>query len=207
MIWGVKGKEVRADLAGGKNSGRRAKNPPATNEQIAERGNITKRNAGYVQKNSPDVSSNEEAINKIIRFAQEGIKNVINTGGRVRLDDTPTVQAITWNYLDVCSQNGMLPTLTGLSMAIGCTINAIDDHMRRHPDSESSAWFRYMKTVFAEILSQSMLSGKTVSIPSIFVLKASYNWRDDPREDVNDRDTSDKPDAKAIMEKYGDLLE
>ncbi len=207
MIWSATGKEVNADLAEKKKSGRPANNPPATNEQIAERGAIAKKTSSYVQKNSPDVSSNEEAINKIIHFAQEGIKNVIATGGRVRLDDTPTVQAITWNYLDVCSQNGMLPSLNGLSMAIGCTIHAIEDHMRRHPDSESTAWFKYMKTVFAEILSQAMLSGKTVSIPSIFVLKARYNWRDDQPEDIGDQDRKDKVDAKTIMEKYSDLPE
>ena len=194
-------------MAEGNKRGRRANNPPATNEQIVERGNRIKMNSRQIPKNTPDVSANEEAINRIVHFAQEGLKNVIANGGRVRLDDTPTVQAITWNYLDVCSQNGMIPTMTGLSMAIGCTINAVDDHMRRHPDSETTAWIRFVKNIFAEILAQSMLAGKTVPIPSIFVLKSRYNWRDDQPEDIGDQDRTDKMDAKTIMEKYGDLPE
>ena len=193
-------------MAEGNKRGRRANNPPQTREQMLAVSKQKKAGMLYNQ-NEAEKSANEEAIGRIISFAQDGIANVIKTGGRVRLDDTQAVQAITWNYLDVCAETGMLPTLSGLSMAIGCTIHAIDDHMRRHPDSESTAWFRYMKTVFAEILSQAMLSGKTVSIPSIFVLKASYNWSDEPGEDIHEHDTGDKVDAKTIMEKYGDLPE
>jgi len=61
--------------------------------------------------------------------------------------------------------------------------------------------------VFADILSQTMLAGKSVAIPSIFVLKARYGWKDDPGVDMSEKNPTESVDAKTIMEKYSDLPE
>lgn len=184
--------------------GRPMKNPPQTQEQMMAVMEQRKNNQLF-SRNDAERSANEEAIGRIVQFASAGVQNVMLNKDRVRLDDTCRIQEITGEYLNTCAACGMTPSMTGLSMAIGCTLHAIDAHLRKYPDSESSAWFRYMKAVFAEILSQAMLSGKTVSIPSIFVLKACYNWKDDPGDDLTERSADDKADAKTIMEKYVDL--
>ena len=194
-------------MAGGRNSGRRPNNAPQTDEQIVATAKIRARSNTTLARTEEARTANEESIGRIVQFASEGIQNVIQNGGRVRLDDAEAVKAITWHYLEVCSNNGMIPTMTGLSMAIGCTIHALNDHKRRHPDSETSAWLRYVKDIFAEILAQSMLNGKTVPIPSIFMLQAKYNWNDTPADDLDDNAETDKTDARTIMEKYSDLPE
>jgi len=191
--------------ATGNPRGQAPKYPPQTEEQMIAVGQKKKLQNNAYSHNESEKSANEEAIGRIVQFAFEGVQNVIENGGRIRLSDSEAVKAITYRYMDVCSRHGMLPTMTGLSMAIGCTLHSLEDHKRKHPDSETTAWLKYMKDVFAEILAQSMLAGKTVAIPSIFTLKAMYHWRDDPGLNLDDQERSDKVDAKTIMEKYSDL--
>ena len=200
-------KKKRNHSATGRPKGRDPKYPPQTEEQIIAVGKQKAFGNKTYPSDEEERSANEEAIGRIVQFAFEGVQNVIANGGRIRLEDTEAIQAITYRYLDVCARSGMLPTMTGLAMAVGCTPAAMEDHRRRHPDSETSKWLRYMKDVFGEILAQSMLKGKTVAIPSIFALKAQYNWRDDPGDDLSERNGSDKVDPRTIMEKYSDLPE
>jgi len=187
--------------------GRKAKNSPATEEQIVEVGRRKALVNPMYPSDPAELSANEEAIGRIISFAREGVENVIANGGKIRLDDTEAIKAITWRYLDICSRNGIPPSMTSFSMAIGCTIQAMNDYKRRHPQSETTAWLNYVKEVFADILSQTMLAGKSVAIPSIFVLKARYGWKDDPGVDMSEKNPTESVDAKTIMEKYSDLPE
>ena len=190
-----------------RNAGRKSKNSPATEEEIIAVGKQKALQNPVYKGASLELSANEEAIGRIIGFAREGVENVIANGGKIRLDDAEAIKAITWRYLDICSKNGIPPSMTGLSMAIGCTIHALEDHKRRHPQSETTAWLNYIKDVFAEILSQTMLAGKSVAIPSIFVLKARYGWKDDPVDNLGEQKNTESVDAKTIMEKYSDLPE
>ena len=182
------------------------KNPPQTDDEMAL--SVIQKSGLKAYRRSETIEANEKQIQKIVSVMTEGMKHKARENGKIKLSDTWAVKEITIRYMEICAENAALPTMAGLSQALGVSREALYDHVKRHPQDETSRWIRDTSDTFGEILMQSALSGTVSAIPAIFTAKARYGWRED--DSGFDRSVEPLPDQatpEAIAEKYSDLPE
>jgi len=182
----------------------KAKKKPMTNEQIMDMVQ-TKKMGQNVGKAAEWREANDAEISKILAMSLSGLYNVAEPQENISLNDTEAIKQITMRYMKACFSQSMIPSMTDIASSLGCTRAAIYFFMQQHPDHPSTAWFRHLSDVFGDVLAKAALSGATAGIPSIFVLKAKFGWREDADEMPRDDKSNDHMDADTIMDKYQDL--
>lgn len=147
---------------------------------------------------------NEQLVSSLVADAAAGMKAVADPTRRVPLSDVEMVRAVTCGYLEHCSARGVLPSMSGLALCLGCSRQALYAHIRRNPDSETAEWLMGFSDVCGELVMQASLSGAVQAIPAIFIAKCRYGWK----ENVADLTVEPKQTnltADAIVERYADL--
>ena len=158
-----------------------------------------------MDKRSETREQNDAEISKLIEISLAGLQNIAKGETHVTLSDTATVKWITLRYLEMCKEHSVIPSFVDLANAIGCTRQALYRFIKTHPDHPTTDWLLHLRDVFSDILAKSALNGATRDIPSIFVLKAKYGWREDADDMPQNDNTQEHLDADAIIEKYADL--
>ena len=96
----------------------------------------------------------------------------------VSLTDIDRVVEITLDYVHSCAQSATIPSIVGLSRALGHTRQSIYDAINRNSPKQAARWFEVCRDSFAEALSNSALRNGTNTITSIFLLKALYDFKE-----------------------------
>ncbi len=184
---------------------RPVKNPPMTDEQLATQADIKKKTTKMYSKANDWREVNDAELSKIIGISLTGLQNVADTQKHITLSDTEAVKDITMRYMQVCMEHSVIPSFVDVANAIGCTREAIYVFMKNHPDHETSKWFRHLRDVFSDVVAKCAMNGALAGIPTIFVLKSRFGWREDA-DDMPQKDVSKEHlDADTIVEKYQDL--
>ena len=184
----------------------KSKNPIQTDEEmslsIAE-GKQTRVYGGRTET----AAVNDARISEIVTSLADGVENLIGDRQKVSLSDLDTIQAVTVRYIRKCSQSAALPTVSGLAKALGVSRQAIYDHIRQHPKSETAKWFEDISDSFGEAMMQAALTGTVAPVPAIFIAKARFNWRDAITiETPVDNRFEEELSPEEIAAKYADWL-
>ncbi len=130
---------------------------------------------------------------------------------KIDLRNPELVQKVVVSYTDACARNGALPSKSGLARAMGISRRALDYYIQKHPDEKSGEYLAIVCDAFADTLSAAALAGSVHPIVSIFLSKALYQYRDNPKEPEPLDSTADplgrNLDAQEIADKYGELLD
>jgi hypothetical protein len=156
---------------------------------------------------SKDVDGGEKVQALVSQLAAE------LAAGPVKIDlrNPDLVQKVVVAYADACARNGALPSKSGLARAMGISRRALDYFIQKHPDEKSGEYLAIVCDSFAETLNAAALAGSVHPIVSIFLSKALYQFRDNPKEPEPLDDTADPlgqgTDAQEIADRYAGLLD
>ena len=98
--------------------------------------------------------------------------------GRTDLFDAASVKAVTREYMEHCSEAGSLPTVMGLSAALGISRRWLNRFLREHPETEGAKFLEVVKELFADVLTQAGLSKHISEALTIFILKNTASMAD-----------------------------
>ena len=150
------------------------------------------------------IEANKDTISSLVgdladRLEQAEVREKIN------LKDTDAVKAQTMLYIRSCQISGVLPTMAGISLALGVTPVGLTNFMKNNAETDTAKWLRNVKEHFGTLLAQAALDNAVAGSPAIFTLKANYGWRDDPEPEVQNNDGQEELTPDAIAAKYQDL--
>lgn len=185
-----------------KSRGREPNNYPMTFEQMVESNEARKPKKS---DRRAILEANKTEISMLVGDLAKRLENQEETKTKVNLRDTERVKRISLEYIRSCQYTGTLPTMAGVSLALGCFSESLKVFILRNPGHETSQWFRVLKSHFADILNQAALAGDVAPIPAIFTLKASYNWNDQPEQEAKDNSETEDMTPDAIAAKYDDI--
>lgn len=151
------------------------------------------------------IEANKDTISSIVGDLADRLEEAERCSKKADMRDLPTIKDITLRYIRSCQISGTVPSMAGLSLAIGITPQSMSIYMKRHPDSETTKWLKTIKEHFGDLIGQSALNGSVAPVPAIFVLKSNYGWRDDPEPEVQNNDGSEELSPDAIAAKWSDL--
>ena len=152
----------------------KAKNPPQDMEEMV-------------------ISETQRVGNKLLEreqmadFNSEQISNMVNrVGGELRavpknpvsLSDISSVKQITLDYFTACEKAGTIPSMSGLARALGHSRQNLYNCVNRQSPKDAAAWFELCKDAISEMLETSSMTNTINSIVGIFLLKASYGYRE-----------------------------
>ena len=130
----------------------------------------------------------------------------VKKNGKIDLDDLAAVEATATRYLESCRRANVVPTILGLSAALGYSRKAVWEFITRHPESRSAQYLDALRSAFAAVLAQLGLSRNCSEAVSIFLLKNSGQGLTDKTEiDLAAHQESplgEKADPEALRRKY-----
>ena len=130
----------------------------------------------------------------------------VKKNGKIDLNDITAVEATATRYLESCRRANVVPTVLGLSAALGYSRKAVWEFITRHPESRSAQYLDALRSAFAAVLAQLGLSRNCSEAVSIFLLKNSGQGLTDKTEiDLAARQESplgEKADPEALRRKY-----
>ena len=97
---------------------------------------------------------------------------------KISLNDTRRVFEVALQYVNACAEVGAIPSKIGCCRAFGCSRQAVDDFMRRHPEHQTTELLSICFDSFAEALNAAGLTGAAHPIVGIFISKALYGWKE-----------------------------
>lgn len=179
------------------------RNLPQTTEQMLMTNEMSKPKK-YSRREI--IEANKDTISALVGNLADRLEAAEMTE-RIDIRDTETLKDQTLRYIRSCQISGVMPTMTGLALAIGYAVETVSRFMAQHPEHDSAKWLKLVKQNFGDILGQSALDGAVAPIPAIFTLKANYGWRDDPEPEVQNNDGQEELTPDAIAAKWKDLPE
>lgn len=123
---------------------------------------------------------------------------------KARLEDTEAVKAVANDYLNSCQASAQIPTLCGLSAALGYSRTAVYRFMSKNPYHETTEYIDAFRSASAAIIAQGSLSRTLDCATAIFLLKNSGQGLSDKQELEISRglDPAPRLSAAEIQEKY-----
>ena len=83
------------------------------------------------------------------------------------------MEAAATRYIESCKRAGVVPTILGLSAALGYSRKTVWQYITQHPESRSAQYLDAIRSAFAAVLAQLGLSRNCSEAVSIFLLKNS----------------------------------
>ena len=191
---------ARGDGAGYK--GRPPNNLPQTYDQM-----VASNEARKPKKSDRRsiLEANKEEISSLVGDLARRLDEQERNKAKIDLRDTERVKAISMEYIRSCVFTGTLPTIAGVSLALGVAPDTLQAFGARSPTHETAKWIKTLKSHFADLLNQAALAGDVAPIPAIFTLKASYNWNDQPEQETKDNSETEDMSPDTIAAKYDDI--
>lgn len=130
----------------------------------------------------------------------------VKKNGKIDLNDIAAVEATATRYLESCKRAGVVPTILGLSAALGYSRKAVWEFITRHPESRTAQYLDALRSAFAAVLAQLGLSRNCSEAVSIFLLKNSGQGLTDKTElDISAHQESplgEKTSTEELKRKY-----
>ena len=147
-------------------------------------------------------------LRELVGMSARELAEIADQREPINIADVATLKERTILYVRACSDTSAVPTFSGLARSVGVSTEALNDHMRRHPNSDSTEWLKIVHDSFADTLATAALRNMTNSIVSIFSLKSRSGWRDNLGVELLTPDTSlisSAVDAATIAARYTEL--
>lgn len=106
----------------------------------------------------------------------------VKKNGKIDLNDIAAVEATATRYIESCKRAGVVPTILGLSAALGYSRKTVWQYITQHPESRSAQYLDALRSAFAAVLAQLGLSRNCSEAVSIFLLKNSGQGLTDKTE-------------------------
>lgn len=130
----------------------------------------------------------------------------VRKDGKIDLDNLAAVEATATRYIESCRRACVVPTILGLSAALGYSRKTVWQYITQHPESRTAQYLDALRSAFAAVLAQLGLSRNCSEAVSIFLLKNSGQGLVDRAEiDLAARQESplgEKADPEALRRKY-----
>ena len=130
----------------------------------------------------------------------------VRKDGKIDLDNLAAVEATANRYVESCRRACVVPTILGLSAALGYSRKTVWQYITQHPESRSAQYLDALRSAFAAVLAQLGLSRNCSEAVSIFLLKNSGQGLTDKTEiDLAAHQESplgEKADPEALRRKY-----
>ena len=130
----------------------------------------------------------------------------VRKDGKIDLDNLAAVEATATRYIESCKRAGVVPTILGLSAALGYSRKTVWQYITQHPESRTAQYLDALRSAFAAVLAQLGLSRNCSEAVSIFLLKNSGQGLTDKTElDISAHQESplgEKADPEALRRKY-----
>ena len=97
----------------------------------------------------------------------------VRKDGKIDLDNLAAVEATATRYIESCKRAGVVPTILGLSAALGYSRKTVWQYITQHPESRTAQYLDALRSAFAAVLAQLGLSRNCSEAVSIFLLKNS----------------------------------
>ena len=129
-----------------------------------------------VYKALADEHKNEE-ISLSIRNKSTALKQAINAP-KVNLSDTQQVQERAFMYLEACGLASCFPSVMGLSGAMGCSRQNLNQWLLAHPGHPTTDFIAMVKDLMADVLTDAALYNHANAVQTIFTLKNHFDHAD-----------------------------
>lgn len=150
-----------------------------TAKSMAEVLTAEKHKSGYKGKLYKEMSDEHkgEQITQSIQNKSAALRQALNAP-RVDLSDTEKVQERTFMYFEACAQSSSFPSVMGLSGAMGCSRQNLNQWLLSHPGHPTTDFVNMTKDVMADILTNASLFNSANAIQVIFQLKNHFEHSD-----------------------------
>lgn len=154
----------------------KAKNPPQDMEEmvISEAQRMGNRLFDHAQM----ADYNAAKITAMVNRVGGELRAVSKKTHSVSLSDISSVKQITLDYFKACEKAGTVPSMSGLSRALGHSRQSLYNAINRKSPAEAAAWLELCKDAIAEMLETSSMNNTVNSIVGIFLLKSSFGYRE-----------------------------
>lgn len=144
-----------------------------------------------------------ELISQSIRDKSKALRNNINVP-KVDLSNTPEVQERVFAYLEACEIAKAFPSVMGLSTALGCTRQNLNQWLLTHPGHPTTEFVGMTKDSFADVLVNASLYNNANAVQAIFQLKNHFEHADrvEIAPVVQNNYDSDSYNAEEIRKRY-----
>ena len=119
---------------------------------------------------------NREIISGIVDGMKIQMEAATDPARRFPLTDEKRLNSVTKAYLEACASAGALPTVTGLAAACGRTRDSLYKFADTHEDFRE--WLENFSSMAGEAMGAAAIHGATAAIPSIFILKSRFGFKD-----------------------------
>ena len=130
----------------------------------------------------------------------------VRKDGKIDLDNLAAVEATATRYIESCKRAGVVPTILGLSAALGYSRKTVWQYISQHPESRTAQYLDALRSAFAAVLAQLGLTRNTSEAVSIFLLKNSGQGLADKTEvDISAKAESplgEKTSTEELKRKY-----
>lgn len=130
----------------------------------------------------------------------------VKKNGKIDLNDVTAVETTATRYIESCKRAGVVPTILGLSAALGYSRKTVWQYITQHPESRSAQYLDALRSAFAAVLAQLGLSRNCSEAVSIFLLKNSGQGLTDKTElDISAHQESplgEKVSTEELKRKY-----
>ena len=156
----------------------RAKNPPMTPEQIAALAEPTESRVYAGKGQTAEV--NRQLICAVVADMAMEMKQAADESRRFPLSDLSSVERIAMLYVEACANKGSLPSVSGLAAALGRTRTALYKYADGH--KIFADFLSDFSDRCGEVAAQAAIVGATQAIPTIFLLKSRFGFREAPAQ-------------------------
>lgn len=129
-----------------------------------------------VYKALADEHKNEE-ISLSIRNKANALREAINAP-KVNLTDTEQVKERAFMYLEACGLASCFPSVMGLSGAMGCSRQNLNQWLLAHPGHPTTDFIAMVKDLMADVLTDAALYNHANAVQTIFTLKNHFDHAD-----------------------------
>lgn len=127
-------------------------------------------------------------------------------------NDPKHVRSVMMAIIKICAENGMIPTINLMAMGLGVS-KQTEYNVRTGVTAAASEVVDILNefcSICENVTLQATLDGTANNIGGIFVAKALYNYRDEPKEIVVTHNFNgllgERKDADAIAERYAEAV-
>jgi hypothetical protein len=111
-------------------------------------------------------------------------KNSGSTGRPWAFQDVDKLQNDISDYLTLCRDTDIMPTIVSLALYLGVDVSTIDAHVN-NPNSPFSQVFKNLKQYLHNLMQSGTLAGDINPVAYIFLSKNYYGMRDDKQITVS----------------------
>lgn len=148
----------------------------------------------------------QRAARLVVSYDAARMREELRRGRQaVDLQNIDQVKERSVEFLAACEKAGRVPLWTGLvSRGFGLSRQYVHKWLNKHEGHETAEFLLALREAMADSLASAAISGSVAAIPSIFALKAVFDWKDAGENDLHDvgADDGDALDLRQILARY-----